>query len=105
VHRGDNKHLVVLTLKNVQATLSANLSYSVGIGSPRLSAAFQERGGGDRAPQATGRYRLAFTLSAANLTNHPNYSGFSGVMTSPFFRTATSVTNPRRVELGASLRF
>ena len=88
-----------------QSTLSANLSYSVGIGSPRLSAAFQERGGGERAAQATGRYRLAFILSATNLTNRPNYAGFSGVMTSPFFRTATSVTNPRRVELGASLRF
>jgi hypothetical protein len=87
-----------------QSTLSANLSYSVGIGAPRLSTALQERGGGRAAP-AAGRYRLSFILSATNLTNRPNYAGFSGVMTSPFFRTATSVTNPRRVELGASLRF
>jgi hypothetical protein len=87
-----------------QSTLSANLSYSVGIGAPRLSTALQERGG-ERAAPAAGRYRLSFILSATNLTNRPNYAGFSGVMTSPFFRTATSVTNPRRVELGASLRF
>ena len=31
------------------------------------------------------RYRLSLNARISNLTNHHNYSGFSGVMTSPFF--------------------
>ena len=42
-------------------------------------------------------------MSAQNLTNRSNFSGFSGVMTSQYFLQATSVSNPRQVDL--SLRF
>jgi hypothetical protein len=87
-----------------QATLSANLSYSIVLGPP-ARAAVQDRREGGANTQNTGRYRLVFTLSVANVTNRANYGGFSGVMTSPFFRTATNVTNPRKVDLGVSLRF
>ena len=93
-----------------QATVSGTLSYSLALGSaggPR--AAVQERqGGGDRGDRggaAAGRYRLVFLLSVNNLTNRANFSGFSGVQTSPFFLTPTSVQNPRKVDLGISLRF
>lgn len=87
-----------------QATWSSNLSYAIGLGG-RPAASRQERGGGDRgAPSAT-RCRLAFTLSVTNLANRPNFSGYSGVMTSPFFRRPTSVMNPRKFDLGMSLRF
>ena len=92
-----------------QATVSANLSYSIGLGAPGGTRA-QERGGGgergDRAgQQVSGRYRVVFMLAVTNLTNRSNFSGFSGVRTSPFFLTPTSVTTPRRIDLGASVRF
>jgi hypothetical protein len=89
-----------------QATLSANFSYSMGLGlpQPRAAVAMQER---DRraAAEPSARYRLVFTLSANNLTNHANYGGFSGAMTSSFFMQPTSVANPRKIDLGVSVRF
>ena len=91
---------------SAQATVSANLSYSLALGTPSIARVVQDRqGGGDRAGQAAGRYRLVFMLSVNNLTNRPNFSGFSGIQTSPFFLTSTSVQNPRKVDLGVSLRF
>src|SRR5260221_17607 len=95
-----------------QATVSANLSYALSLGTASVARAVQERPGGgdrggdrgDRGPIA-GRYRLGFTLSVNNLTNPPNYSGFTGIPTSPVFLTPTSVQNPRKVDLGVSVRF
>ena len=96
-----------------QATVSGNLSYSMNLGtpahgSPAMGAFMQERGGdrgGDRGGAIAGRYRLVFTLSVNNLTNRPNYTGYSGVMTSRSFLTPTSVQNPRKIDLGISVRF
>ena len=92
---------------SAQATVSGTLSYSLALGGAEASrAAAQERqGGGDRGGQAGGRYRLVFQASVNNLINRPNFSGFSGIQTSPFFLTPTSVQNPRRIDLGVSLRF
>ena len=66
----------------------------------------------DRVERRTGRpgpaaqrYRASLYVSINNLTNHANLSGFSGVMTSPFFMTATSVQNPRKVDLGFNIAF
>ena len=42
---------------------------------------------------------VEFYASAQNLTNHNNYIGYSGVLTSPFFGQPTSVLNPRKIEL------
>src|SRR5262245_16195260 len=53
----------------------------------------------------TKRYRVDFFASTSNLTNHKNYVGYSGVMTSPFFGTATNVLNPRKIEVGARFGF
>jgi hypothetical protein len=44
----------------------------------------------------TARYRLTFSLQAQNITNHSNYSGYSGVLTSPFFGQPTAVRPPLR---------
>jgi Carboxypeptidase regulatory-like domain len=88
-----------------QATVSANLSYAIGLGTPAAGRAQERPGGGERGGQPGGRYRLVFTLAVNNLTNRPNFSGFSGVRTSPFFLTPTAVANPRKVDLGVSIRF
>jgi hypothetical protein len=87
-------------------TVSATLAYSLALGGIQSSKALQEgrREGGDRTA-AAGRYRMVFTLSVNNLTNRPNFSGFSGIQTSPFFMTPTSVQNPRKIDIGVSLRF
>ena len=92
-----------------QATVSVNVQYARSLGEPGTARAVQDRPGGERgdrgpAPGA-GRYRLVFTLSVNNLTNRSNFSGFSGIRTSPFFLTPTSVLNPRKIDVGASLRF
>jgi hypothetical protein len=59
----------------------------------------------DRCRRATrGRGRLG-AAQIANVTNRANYGGFSGVMTSEFFRRATSVQNPRKIDLVMSLSF
>jgi hypothetical protein len=89
-----------------QVTVSGTLSYSLALGPASAARAVQDRpGGGDRGGQAAGRYRLVFLLSVNNLTNRPNFSGFSGIQTSPFFLTSTSAQNPRKVDLGVSIRF
>jgi Carboxypeptidase regulatory-like domain len=51
------------------------------------------------------RFRVEFYASAQNITNHRNYIGYSGVLTSPFFGAPTSVLNPRKVELGVRFGF
>jgi len=45
------------------------------------------------------------TAAVNNLTNRPNFSGFSGIRTSPFYQTPTSVTNPRKFDVGIGFRF
>jgi hypothetical protein len=91
-----------------QATVTANLTYSISLGSAGGPPRAQERGGGergDRAGQPSGRYRLVLTLAVNNLTNRPNYSGYTGIRTSPFYLTPTSVMNPRKIDFGLGIRF
>jgi hypothetical protein len=80
-----------------QYALSANISYALGLGTRPPAAG--EKGG----PQP--RVRLSWTFSASNLTNHANYTGFSGVMTSPFFLQPTAVQNPRKIDIGMTCGF
>jgi len=109
-----------------RSTFSANVSYTIPIGSSRTpegqGAGAAGRGGpgggggrpggpgggGGRGGPPVGRgggrqKGITISASAQNLTNRSNYSGFSGVMTSPYFLQATSVQNPRQVDL--SIRF
>jgi hypothetical protein len=51
------------------------------------------------------RYRIGFFVNAQNVTNRANYTGYSGTMTSPFFRQPTSVTGTRRVDAGINFGF
>jgi carboxypeptidase family protein len=51
------------------------------------------------------RYVVQFFLQAQNLTNHPNYAGYSGTMTSPFFGQPTMVNGTRKVDAGINISF
>jgi len=89
-----------------RSTLSANLSYTIPIGAQRAPEGGGPGGfgGGRGGPRGGGRSKgITLNLSVNNLTNRDNYTGFSGVMTSPYFMQATSVANPRQVDF--SVRF
>jgi hypothetical protein len=57
------------------------------------------------ANQNAGRYRLSLNVNVQNLTNHGNLIGYSGTMTSDFFRQPTSVAGTRKVDIGLGLSF
>jgi hypothetical protein len=51
------------------------------------------------------RYRMTVNVSVNNFINRTNLTGYSGVLTSPFFGRATSSGGPRRVEANLSFSF
>jgi hypothetical protein len=51
------------------------------------------------------RFRLNVFVNAQNLTNHRNYSGFSGTLTSPFYGRATNVQGMRKIDIGMGFTF
>jgi Carboxypeptidase regulatory-like domain len=51
------------------------------------------------------RYRLNIGVNLQNLTNHATYSGYSGVMTSPFFLKPTTASGVRRLSFNLGLSF
>jgi hypothetical protein len=55
--------------------------------------------------QSVPRYRLTLRLTVQNPTNHANYMGYSGLMTSPFFRKPTVVEGVRQFYLNAGISF
>jgi len=76
-----------------QSTISSRFAYTLTPGAPAGT------------PQGSIRYRMVMFMNVNNVTNRANYSGFSGVMTSPFFEQARSVNNPRRVDFGMNVNF
>jgi hypothetical protein len=56
-------------------------------------------------PPLPARYRIGFNVNAQNLTNHANYGGYSGTLTSPFFGLPTLVLNPRKLDFGINFNF
>jgi hypothetical protein len=55
--------------------------------------------------QSTARYRLSLGVYAQNLTNRPNFIGYSGTMTSPHFRVPTAVVGMRNVQVFTNFSF
>jgi hypothetical protein len=51
------------------------------------------------------RIRFELFASASNLLNHVNRTGYSGVMTSPFFGRPTAAMPGRRVDVGVRIGF
>ena len=103
-------------LTDGQFDVGVRLSYSIGFGTRPVPAGGQGGtmivmgGGGGMAGgfgsrAADKRYQIQFYAAAQNVTNRPNYIGYSGVLTSPFFGRPTNVLNPRKVELGVRFGF
>jgi len=86
--------------------VSGNFSYALTFGRVRAPGGVTVSSTGvvTQAEPAS-RYRLSLNARISNLTNHHNYSGFSGVMTSPFFMKPTSVSDVRRVNFSLGLSF
>jgi hypothetical protein len=78
-------------------TLTSRFTYNI----PLTSAAKQGQGG----PAALPRYRASVFVNINNLSNHANLSGYSGVVTSPFFMQPTAVQNPRKIDMGININF
>jgi hypothetical protein len=55
--------------------------------------------------QTTPRYRLSIGANISNVFNRPVYSGFSGVITSPFFLQPTSASGVRRFTFSSTVTF
>jgi hypothetical protein len=51
------------------------------------------------------RYHINFIVQALNLTNHANYTGYVGTLTSPFFGRPTNVNNMRKIEFLVNFQF
>ena len=51
------------------------------------------------------RIRIELFASAQNLLNSVTPIGYSGVMTSPFFRQPTAAMPGRRIDIGARIGF
>jgi hypothetical protein len=68
----------------------------------RLAYAFIFGGG---VPGVQPRYRLNLFANVTNVTNRRNFGGYSGVITSDFYRRPTFVQNPRRAEVGMNVTF
>lgn len=76
-------------------------------GPPQIGVIFNGQGSGPevRTFEPPGRYRIGLFINAQNLTNNPNYTGYSGTITSRFFGQATAVQQPRRVDIGLNFGF
>jgi hypothetical protein len=93
---------------NMNMNVTYNWTFGPPAGGPPPIGVFV--GGAGAAPEVRtfdqpARFRIGVFVFANNLTNHANYVGYSGVMTSPFFRQPTTVTNTRRVEMGLNFGF
>jgi carboxypeptidase family protein/TonB-dependent receptor-like protein len=95
-----------------QWTLNANFNYMFQFGKRRvqLPPGIRIDGTGGQFSVSTvqqqgARYRLGLNVSIQNLTNHANYTGFSGVMTSPLFGTPTAILGTRKIDIGMNFNF
>ena len=107
-----------------RSTFAANVQYTIPIGgrptdagrggpAGRGGAGGGPRGGGPGARPGPGgggpgpqrQKGITINVNVSNMTNRANYSGFSGVMTSPYFMQATSVSNPRQVDISVRFSF
>lgn len=51
------------------------------------------------------RYRIGLAVQVINLTNHANYTGYTGTMTSPFFLQPQNVQSMRKIDISLNFSF
>jgi len=96
-----------------QWTVNGFLNYSIAIGKKTVSTpggitGITMRNGeisvmtGGAAPP---RYRIGISANVINLTNHANFIGYTGTMTSPFFLQPQNVQNMRKVDIALNFSF
>ena len=71
--------------------VNMRIQYNFGLGGPMVGA--QQR------------YRANVFVNINNPTNHPNYTGYSGVISSRNYKRPTAVQNPRTINLGMGVNF
>ena len=94
-------------------TSSTNFTYNFTLGKKQVTSpgGVQIMGSpagltvGQGTAQTTPRYRLSVSLNINNIFNRPSYGGYSGVITSPFFRQPTSASGVRRIQLSTTMSF
>lgn len=91
-----------------RTTMSANVSYLIPLGGGGADGrgGRGDGGGGRGGPGGRGGGQgpgLTLNMSIQNLTNHTNFVGYSGVMTSAYFLQPTAIANPRQIDF--SLRY
>jgi hypothetical protein len=92
---------------------SLNLSYAFTLGKKQVTTGggVQISGGpagiqiNPTGMQSQPRYRLTLSVNVQNVFNQASYSGFSGVMTSPFFLQPTTAQGWRRVTFNTNVSF
>ena len=57
------------------------------------------------AADALPRFRVGIVVNAQNLTNHANYVGYSGTLSSPLYGQPTAVQGMRRIDVGLNFNF
>jgi hypothetical protein len=80
--------------------LNMRIQYQRGVGTARSTVA-----PGTATGAAAARYRVGLFVNINNLTDHYNYTGYSGVMTSSNFEKPTAVMNPRSMNMGVNFSF
>jgi len=97
--------------------LGGRMSWGFGFGTPKQAGGpgggqvvISSGGGGGLASgfggaAANKRYRLDFYISSQNLLNRTNFTGYSFVMTSPFFGQPIAASQPRKFQAGARFTF
>ena len=94
-----------------QANVNLFLAYQLAFGrQATLPPGIGVFGGGGAATvrtvdQSGGRYRVQFFIQGQNLTNHSNYLGYSGTLSSPFFGRPTTVRDMRKIDAGDQSQF
>jgi hypothetical protein len=101
-----------------QWDLGGRVSYAVGFGTPKRAAGggggtrvvVNLGGGGGLAPGFGGgaadkRFRVEFYIAAQNLLNRVNYTGYSFVLTAPFYGRPVAASQPRKLQMGIRFAF
>jgi hypothetical protein len=97
---------------SAQWTMNGFFSYGWQFGKPVQMPGgvnFKSEGGALTAMQgagsSAGRFRLSVNVNVQNLTNHSNFGGYIGTLTSNAFGQPTIVTGVRRIDIGMGISF